>query len=520
MEALTGASEGQGSPQRSIVFIGFMGAGKSRAARAAGEELGVEVLDADAALEAELGTSIAEFFESEGEAAFRDREAELVTSMLANSGGAAMALGGGSVLSARVRDALQGHTVVWLDASTDAIWNRIDRAKRPLAQDRDEFERLHAERRPIYEELAHAVVPGFTDVVREALPAITRLADAPEGTRLVWATSASGSYPVFAGRDVLGAPLVPEGPGVFCFTDRNVGPLYADRLPAGERFEVDPGEQSKTMESAELAWSAMAAAGLTRHDRVLALGGGVVGDLAGFCAATYQRGLPIVHYPTTLVAQIDSAIGGKTGVDLPQAKNYVGAYHMPEAVVADTATLATLPEAELAAGFVEALKTGLLAGGVLWDRVRAIEAIDPGDLDDVVFDCIRYKAGVVAEDDRDAGVRMVLNLGHTVGHAIETASSYGRYRHGEAVGLGLLAALRLSGAEDLRAEVSDVLGRLGLPTNLDPAIETDSVLAAVERDKKRTERGVGFVLLREPGHPEVGQIVDRASVEAAVKELR
>jgi len=264
----------------------------------------------------------------------------------------------------------------------------------------------------------------------------------------------------------------------------------------------------------------MVAAGLTRHDCVLALGGGVVGDLAGFCAATFQRGVPLIQLPTTLVAQVDSALGGKTGVDLAAAKNYVGAYHMPDAVVADTATLATLPAPELAAGFVEVLKTGLLAGGRLWERVRSIEALDPAALDDVVLDCARYKLGVVAEDDRDAGRRMVLNLGHTVGHAIEAASGYGRYRHGEAVGLGLLATLRLSGADGLRSEVEATLERLGLPVGLDAAIATADVLAAVDRDKKRTERGVGFILLERPGEPRIDQLVDRASVEAAVEELR
>jgi shikimate kinase/3-dehydroquinate synthase len=518
--APVGNGEGQGSPQRSIVFIGFMGAGKSKAAKAAGASLGVEVVDADAVLEAQLGMPIAAFFEREGEAEFRRREAEVVGAMLEHGAGQVIALGGGSVLSEQVRDALAGHVVVWLDASTDAIWDRIDRDKRPLARDRGEFDRLHAERAPIYAGLADAIVPGFRDVVPDALPSIAALRDAPDGTRLLWATSASASYPVFVGRRIIGAHLAPGEGRSYCVTDSTVGPLYAAELGAFAEVAIEPGEASKTLATAEQVWGSMVEAGLTRHDRVLALGGGVVGDLAGFCAATYQRGLQLVHIPTTLVAQIDSSIGGKTGVDLAHAKNYVGAYHMPQGVVADTETLSTLPEAELAAGFVEVLKTGLLAGGALWDRVRGIEALDPADLDDVVFDCIRYKLGVVAEDARDAGLRMVLNLGHTVGHAIEAASGYGRYRHGEAVGLGLLASLRLSEADDLRAETEAALERFGLPTSLDPEIGTAAILDALERDKKRTERGVGFILLREPGEPLVGQLVDRASVEAAVEDLR
>jgi shikimate kinase / 3-dehydroquinate synthase len=230
--------------------------------------------------------------------------------------------------------------------------------------------------------------------------------------------------------------------------------------------------------------------------------------------------VPVVQVPTTLVAQVDSSIGGKTGVDLPEGKNYAGAYQLPAAVIADTTTLTTLPREELAAGFVEALKTGLLAGGALWERVRDIEALDPAGLGDVVFACARYKCEVVAADERDTGRRAALNLGHTVGHAIEAATVYERYRHGEAIGIGLLAALRLSDAPELRAETEEILRRHGLPVRLDPEIDVDVVLEALQRDKKRTADGVGFVLLADPGEPRVGQLVDPARVRSAVEELR
>ncbi len=281
-----------------------------------------------------------------------------------------------------------------------------------------------------------------------------------------------------------------------------------------------PGEGAKTLAEAERVLGELAAAGMRRDDRVLALGGGVVGDLAGFCASVYQRGVPVVQLPTSLVAQVDSAYGGKTGVDIAAAKNYVGAYHQPAAVVADLDTLATLPTAELAAGFVEVMKTGLLAGGELWQAARELDALSAEAVAPLVEPCVRHKLGVVAADERDEGLRMALNLGHTVGHAIEAASGYGRYRHGEAVGLGLLAALRLSGASELRDEVEAVLARHGLPVRLDPAIGNAAILDALDRDKKRTERGVEFVLLQTPGEPRVRQQVDRASVEAAVEELR
>jgi len=228
----------------------------------------------------------------------------------------------------------------------------------------------------------------------------------------------------------------------------------------------------------------------------------------------------VVQVPTTLVAQVDSAYGGKTGVDLPEAKNYVGAYHQPIAVLADPSVLATLPGEELAAGFVEVVKTGLIAGGSLWDRARQLDRLDPASLGEVIFDCARAKIEVVASDERDSGRRAVLNLGHTVGHAIEAETGYSRYRHGEAVGLGLLAALRLSGADALRNEVEGLLASHGLPISLDPGIDVDGVLAAIGRDKKRTGEGIGFVLLERPGEPRWGQVVELDRVLAAVEELR
>jgi shikimate kinase / 3-dehydroquinate synthase len=244
-----------------------------------------------------------------------------------------------------------------------------------------------------------------------------------------------------------------------------------------------------------------------------------VGDLTGFCGAVYQRGVPVVQAPTTVVGQADSAYGGKTGVDLPEAKNYVGAYHLPAAVLADPRVLATLPDREMSAGYVEVLKTGLIAGGALWERVRGLDGLDASLLGDVIFDCARTKIDVVAADERDSGRRAVLNLGHTVGHAIEAATGYSRYRHGEAVGLGLLAALRLSDAGELRDEVAALLERHGLPTNLDAGVSVDDVLAAAALDKKRTAEGVGFVLLSRPGEPREGQHVDPDNVRAAVEEL-
>ena len=503
----------------SLVLIGFMGAGKSRAARAA-REAGHEVLDTDELLERELGMPIDEFFASHGEAEFRRREGAFESALLERTDGAVIALGGGSVLSESVREALGRHLVVWLEVDPETAWERVE-GKRPLAADRGPFEALLAERRPYYEALADVVLPQGDDVAARALPALAALRDLTPGTRLAWAQSESGGYPVFFGRGLLASGFWPVDGGRFLITDTEVGGLYGGAVePLAATIAVEPGEAAKTLASAERVLGELAEAGMARSDHVVALGGGVIGDLAGFCAATYQRGVAVVQVPTTLVAQVDSAYGGKTGVDLPAAKNYVGAYHLPAAVLCDPSLLATLSAAELAAGFVEVIKTALIAGGSLWERVSAIEELDPAALDEVIFDCLRTKLRIVGADERDAGLRQVLNLGHTVGHAIETASGYRRYRHGEAVGLGLLATLRLSGADELRQRVVGLLSRHGLPVRLDAEVETETVLEAIGRDKKRTAQGVGFVLLERPGEPLPGNVVDPDRVRAAVQELQ
>ena len=510
MEAATAVGE------PALVFIGFMGAGKTTAARAAAAALGGRAVDSDTVVEERLGQRVEDYFASHGEAAFRELEEQVVCELLATPPGPVISLGGGATGSARVRAALERHIVVLLDVDAATAWQRAG-GRRPLARDRERFEALHAERRPLYDALAGAILPDSSrEVVRRAVPAITALRDAPGGTRMLWARSASRDYPVYVGTGVLGPPHSLGGRS-FLVTDATVGRLYADR--AGEvaaTLTVPPGEAAKTWEQAGRVLRGLAAAGMEHGDHVLALGGGVVGDLAGFCAATYQRGVQVVQLPTTLVAQVDSAYGGKTGVDLPEGKNYAGAYHQPAAVLADPSVLATLPPEELAAGWAEVVKTALIAGGPLWERVRRGE---PGVDADLVVACARTKLAVVAQDERDAGRRQVLNLGHTVGHAIETATGYARYRHGEAVALGLLAALTLSDQPALRAEVAALLATHGLPTELDPAVDHATVLSALQGDKKRRGGRVGFVLVEAPGDVRTGRPVQPDEVVRALGEL-
>ena len=497
-----------------VVFIGFMGAGKTSAARAAASVYGGRAVDADHEIEQRLGTTISDYFEAHGEAAFRAVEEEVVCALLERPPSPVLSLGGGAVGSARVRELLARHTVVLLDVDVETAWRRAGHKRRPLARDHDRFIALHAERAPLYDAVADVVLlDSARDHVRAAVPALR--AQRPPGTKLLWATSASGSYPVLVGEGLTAGGHWPVPGRRFLITDDTVGPLDADALgEVAADLRIPAGEEHKTLATVERLLRALAAAGMDHDDHVAALGGGVVGDVAGFCAAVYQRGVKVVQVPTTLVAQVDSAYGGKTGVDLPEGKNYAGAYHQPAAVHVDPSTLATLPQAELAAGWAEVVKTALIAGGRLWDRVRAGAPLDR----DLVLACARTKLAVVASDERDAGRRQVLNLGHTVGHAIETATGYRRYRHGEAVGLGLLAALRLSGGDSLRDKVAALLADHGLPLTFDGAT-VDDVVALTERDKKRQGGRVRFVLLQSPGDVTAGHDVAPDRLRAAVEEV-
>jgi shikimate kinase/3-dehydroquinate synthase len=515
-----------------FVLIGFMGAGKSTAAGELAEALGSRAFDSDALLAERFGRPLAYEFERSGEAAFRASEEQLVTALLSDAAPEdVIALGGGSVLSERAQEALAGHVTVLLEVEPEIAWERVsgpsqDGGERPLARERDQFLALHERRRALYEQLADATFAGVPiGTVARAAGALRALARAPSNTHMLWASSASGEYPVLVGRGLLSAsdgprldriwPLERSRSRAFCVSDETVAGLYGGRL--GElagMIAIAPGEQQKTLASAEQVWHALADAGMTRADHVVALGGGVVGDLAGFCAASYQRGVPVVQVPTTLVAQVDSAYGGKTGVDLPEAKNYVGVYHQPAGVMVDPDTLSTLPAAELAAGWVEVLKTALIAGGGLWETVAGGGEVD----EHVIRACARTKLAAVAADERDGGRRQVLNLGHTVGHAIETASGYARYRHGEAVALGLLAALRLSGQEQLRARVRELLLERGLPVSFGN-LPVEAVIEATRRDKKRLGANVPFVLVRAPGEVEFGCEVAPEELRAAIQEL-
>lgn len=358
-------------------------------------------------------------------------------------------------------------------------------------------------------------------------------------TRVLPARIGATGYEIHLGAGLLGriGPLWAEratGAGVLLIADANLADhaaratlsLRAAGLSVTEAV-IAPGEASKSFAELERISRLAATAGIRRADAVVAVGGGVVGDLAGFVAASYQRGIRLVHVPTTLLAMVDSAIGGKTGIDIPEGKNYIGAIWQPELVVMDMDTLGTLPARELSCGFAEVIKYGLLDSPELFERVERWPALpgEAGPLAELIELCIAHKLRVVAADERDLGIRASLNLGHTVGHGIEAAAGYERYRHGEAISLGLLAALRIAEAHcglapEWRERTRAVLDRHALPVVLAPEVATDAITTAMGRDKKASAGGLNMVGIGAPGDVRLGVNPSADEIVAAIEELR
>jgi 3-dehydroquinate synthase len=344
----------------------------------------------------------------------------------------------------------------------------------------------------------------------------------------------SRSYPILIGPGLIDDPAVLAGSvearDVLVVTNEVVGPLYLGRLEralAGKRacsVLLPDGEQHKTLETTNRVFDALVQGRMNRDACVVALGGGVVGDIAGFAAACYQRGVDFVQVPTTLLAQVDSSVGGKTGVNHPGGKNLIGAFHQPRAVVSDTATLDTLPPRELRAGLAEVIKYGLIADAGLLDwldaNLGAVLALDPAALAFAIRRSCEIKAAIVAADEREHGRRALLNLGHTFGHAIETAAGYGEWLHGEAVGVGMLLAADLSkrigwiDADDV-SRVRDLLQRAGLPCAA-PAIGASRALDLMGMDKKVLAGRIRLVLLRRLGDGAVSGDFPADALEATL----
>ncbi|HEY6962176.1 MAG TPA: bifunctional shikimate kinase/3-dehydroquinate synthase [Gaiellaceae bacterium] len=431
---------------RHVALVGFMGAGKSTLVGPLAQRLDRPGYDLDEGASA--------FIAAHGLEQFRARELQRTLFSLEGRVPSVFALGGGAVLADEVRDELaRSAFTLLLDVDVDAAWSRVAGGDRPLARDETEFRRLYEERRAIYDAVADATARDVDGAV----------------------LAAAGVHHELGGLDRLGELVPGDGP-VALVADTTVMGIHGPRAQEalGDRLvsthELPPGEEAKQIDVVRHLWSELR---LDRGGTVVALGGGALTDTAGFAAATYLRGVPWVAVPTTLVGQVDASIGGKTAIDVPNGKNLVGAFHWPARVVIDEALLSTLPERERRQGLAELVKTRLLAGEEL--DVRGAAA---------------YKAALCLQDPHDRGVRQWLNLGHTFGHALEAAADFD-LAHGDAVALGLLAALRLSGRDD--APVREAL---------DPrpvAVDRERAWQALLRDKKRSGGDINLVLLGESG---------------------
>ena len=457
-----------------------MGAGKSTLGPRVAELLGRPFIDLDRDLEQDLGTTIPEFFERRGETAFRMQEEGHAIAALRLPDPAVIALGGGAVQTPSIRHELRDRAfTVLLEVDAETAWRRSAGSGRPLAQDESEFHALYERRRRLYDEIADAHVHDLDDVL----------------------LAAAGVHVHVGALESLGS-LVPGDGSVVLVSDPHVGGIYgaAAQVALGSRLasvhEVPQGEDAKTAAVAERLWSELR---LDRDGVVVALGGGSTTDVTGFVAATYLRSVAWVAVPTTLVGQVDAAIGGKTAIDLPQGKNLVGAFHWPVRAVIDPATLETLPEDQRLEGMAEVVKTGLLAGEPLWELPAP----------QVVQRCAAYKAAVCLRDPADRGDRAVLNLGHTFAHALEAAAGYEGLTHGRAVALGLLAALRLSGRP------VDVVEQLLQPKPV--RVDRERAWEALRRDKKARRGELRLVLLSE--HGPVVEARPDAEIRSALDQL-
>jgi shikimate kinase/3-dehydroquinate synthase len=445
---------------RHVALVGFMGAGKTSLGKDVAERTGRRLLDLDMLIEQTERATIPELF-AQGEARFREAELRAAGSLLSPQP-FVFALGGGAVTTERVRELLRDHAItVWLDEDVDTCWKRVRGTDRPLAQDEAEFRRLYAERRPLYEQVADARARDADDVV----------------------LAAAGVHVERGALKRLGELVPGDGP-VALVSDAYVAGIHGmdAQLALGTRLaqthELPRGEEAKTLATLDRLWQELR---LDRKGTIVALGGGATTDAAGLAAAMYLRGIDWVPVPTTLVGQVDAAIGGKTAIDLPQGKNLVGAFHWPARTIVDPALLETLPEAQRREGMAEVVKTGLLAGDPLWEL----------DTDELVRRTAAFKAAVCLRDPHDDGERKILNLGHTFAHALEAAASYAGVTHGQAVALGLLAALRLSG-KDI-SQVEEILQPKPV------RVDREKAWAALQRDKKAVGGELRLVLLGDDG---------------------
>ncbi|MGC5627857.1 3-dehydroquinate synthase [Georgenia sp. Z1344] len=513
-----------------LVLVGLPGAGKSAVGRHLARLLGTTVSDSDDLVEKRAGRSVSDVFAAAGEGSFRELERDVIAAQLADGTGI-LTLGGGAVLDPATRADLADRRVVHLAVSPEQAHARVGSASsRPLLAE-DPVGRLAAlaeERAPLYAEVATWTVDTDGRDLSDVAAEVAALAAAPT----VLTVPGARPYPVTIGHDLSGevARAIPETARRVLLVHPEVMADRAGRIAAALRFGgreahtflLPDAEAAKTWEVVGRCHTVLGEHGFGRQDVVVTLGGGATTDVGGFVAATWLRGVGVVHVPTTLLGMVDAAVGGKTGINTPAGKNLVGSFHAPLAVVCDLDLLATLPAADLAAGLAEVVKIGFVSDRHILSLVRSHpeEALDPGSavLRELVERAVAVKAHVVGEDLREAGLREVLNYGHTTGHGIERASGYS-WRHGDAVAVGSVVAAELAERSGLaESGLADghraVLTSLGLPVTVS-GLDWGGVRAAMGNDKKVRGDRLRFVALRAEGEPVILDGPDDDVLEAA-----
>jgi len=504
---------------KNIVLIGFMGTGKSEVGRRLAGELGWTFEDSDLWIQDREGRTIPEIFSRFGEPWFRKRERDVVAE-LAKKESTVIATGGGAVMDPEnLRNLRRNGILIGLDASPDAIMARTEGSSRPLLREGDRLNKIHElleSRRPYYLRSDHRIDTTNREP-RQIVHMIKNIWSAADPIRL---DLGDRSYEIEIESGLMneiGRRMVTMGikGKVALVTNPRVGRLYGSKVARSLRksgFEVamvtlPDGERFKNLKSVSRVYDELVRRSFERSSTLLALGGGVIGDLAGFSAATFMRGLGFIQVPTTLAAQVDASIGGKTGVDHSKGKNLIGAFYQPKAVLIDPEVLKSLPRREFVSGLAEVVKYGVIRDpdffSYLEDNIDKILNLEPAALTHAVRRSCAIKADVVQKDEREGGLRKILNYGHTLGHALETATKYRRFLHGEAVSIGMVYAAELS----VRLGLSDpetarrqnaLLKRAGLPVDL-PKMGTADILKSMMLDKKVSEGRIHFVLVEQIG---------------------
>ena len=544
-----------------IFLIGFSGTGKSEIGPIISNILSYKFIDLDTEIVKYFNKSIDKVFSEDSEEAFRKKESELLE-YYGSSSKLVIATGGGAIINNDNYELMKSHGfIVCLEATPQTIFNRLisENAKyeiRPLLKNNVNIDfitniknkrlqyyaksdwTIHTDNLTPYQSADEVAKIYKTFVNLDT----TKFIDQDMKADLAGiVTYSNGVCPLYSGWDIyddipkIFSKLDIEG-NLFLISDRNVYSLYGEEVKkciasTGKQvfsYQMEPGEHNKTFDAISNVYSWLAESKAQRRDTIIALGGGVVGDMAGFVAATYNRGMGFIQIPTSLAAMVDASVGGKTAVDLPEGKNLVGAFYQPKVVIADVSTLKSLPHRETMEGWAEAIKHGLILDKQLFEvfenRYEELLNLEPNLTTDVVKRSIQIKAEIVSQDEKETrGIRTLLNYGHTIGHGLEAATGYHQLLHGEAVSIGMMGAAMIGnrmGVTDgsiLERQLS-ILKKFDLPISF-KNINLDSIKSAMSLDKKAVGSSINWVLLPEIGHAVVNSNVDNSVIDNVLEEL-